>query len=194
MQNMYSTPLRYTNFNGVEKHTTLHFHLTPREFTDWAIDNMEEANRMTEAFADLPEQIEQNPGLATTEQKITMLQMIRLLAELSYGKPSEDGEYFDKSDKKFAHSAAYDAFRLFLFQNGKELTTFIETILNKDVLKAFTEQIQASAQEGEGATNAQPQKGQLLQSVPAGKDPKDMSREELLEAMKLRNQPEGPQQ
>jgi hypothetical protein len=187
MQNVYSTPLRYKNFNGVERTTTLHFHLTPREFTDWGIDHMAEANRLMEAFAEMPEDMGKNPAAEmSTEQKVAVLQMIRTLAELSYGKPTEDGEVFDKSDKTFPYSAKYDAFRLFLFEHPNELNTFLETLLNKEVLDEFSEKLgaaNATAQQNGEQNGPQP-----ARTLTPAKDPKDMTHEELLEAYKSKNQ------
>lgn len=181
IQNMYMTPLNYTNFAGAKKSTKLHFHITPVEFADWMMDNKAEADKMLEALSGMEEAMEANPnGEATEAQKLTMLRLIRTLAEISYGKPSDDGEVFDKSEtEKFRYSAAYAAFRMFLFENQKEMLAFFQTLLNEDVIKEFSSRIAASA-----GDPAQPQ----LQSVPAEKDPSLMTREELLEAMKKRNQ------
>lgn len=185
MQNMYMTPLRYKNFAGVEKTTKLHFHLTPREFADWMIDNKAEAERLAWTFEEMLPQIEGDlAGTATTEQKMALLQLVRVIAELSYGKPSEDGEFFDKSEtKKFAYSAAYDAFRIFLFENPKELVSFIETILNEQVVSEFGKRMERVSQ-GAEQQDAQPP---ALKSVNTQKDPQEMTREELLEAMKSKN-------
>lgn len=178
---MYMTPLNYTNFAGAKKSTKLHFHLTPREFTDWMVDNKDEADKLLRAFTSMQEDMEAQPdGDATESQKLSMLRLVRVLAELSYGQPSDDGEVFDKSEtKKFTYSAAYDAFRLRLFENPKELLTFIQTLLNEEVMKDFSARISALAQE-EGKAEAK-----TLPYSP--KDPKDMTHEELLAAFKARN-------
>lgn len=183
MKNTYMTPLRYKNFDGVEKDTKLHFHLTPREFSDWMIDNYAEANEMMEAFSSIVPAMENDPnGEMTTEQKLTMLKLVKILAELSYGKPSDDGEVFDKSGiQRFIYSAAYDAFRLFLFQNQKELVKFVETILNEEVISEFMSTLPKDEEDGNDESPA-------LKSVPEAKDPKDMTHEELVEAMRIKNQ------
>lgn len=183
MLHTYSTPLRYKNFAGRERTTTLHFHITPREFTDWMIDHPTESASLLENFTEVQEQIEGDPnGETTTTQKLTMLKLVRLLAEISYGKPDEDGEVFHKGDSEsFKYSAAYDAFRLFLFENTKELATFISTLLNQEVIGEYSERMAAIAQEA-GEEQPTPQ----LNSAPS-KDPKEMSREELLEAFKVKN-------
>lgn len=187
MKNTYMTPLNYVNFNGIKKSTKLHFHVTPREFTDWMIDNPDKAERLNEAFSDFTTQVEENPnGEASTEQKLSMLKLVRVLAEIGYGKPSDDGEFFDKSTTdKFAYSAAYDAFRIFLFENPKELVTFLQTLLNEEVVSEFSGRMQAA--EADSVAGSEP----ALKGITGGdaleKDPKDMSREELLEAMRRKN-------
>lgn len=177
MLNTYSTPLRYKNFNGVEKNTTLHFHLTPRELTDWMVENMEKTERIQRIMGDIEQDNVLDPNAeATTEQKSAMLALVRILAELSNGVPTEDGEYFDKSNlDRFIHSAAYDAFRLFLFQNPKELKHFIETLLPEESVREFASVLH------EASTDAE------VQAVEQ-KKPRDRTREELLaELAKLKD-------
>jgi len=185
MQNVYMTPLKYKNFAGQDRTTKLHFHITPREFADWMIDNPDEAESLTNSFAEVQQDNTETlvAADATTQQKLAMLRLVRVLAELGYGKPSEDGEYFDKSDnKKFAYSAAYDAFRLFLFENPKEFVSFITTMLNEQVINEFSTRMQTVA-----ASTAEQQDGE--QAQPAGPTNYDgMTREELVAAMQKRNQ------
>lgn len=146
MKNLYSTPLRYKNFAGVEKNVTLYFHLTPRELADWMLENMDVAERVRRALGEIDVENLDEDADATTEQKSAMLSLVRVLAELSNGHPSDDNEYFDKSGLgKFVHSAAYDAFRLFLFEHPKELRTFIETLLPEESVMEFTRVIHGSA-------------------------------------------------
>jgi len=182
MQNVYMTPLKYKNFAGQDRTTQLHFHITPREFADWMIDNPDEADSLTRSFAEVNDNTESlTAGDATTQQKLAMLRLVRVLAELGYGRPSDDGEFFDKSDtKKFAYSAAYDAFRLFLFENPKEFVSFINTLLNEQVINEFASRMQTvAAVTEEGEQNPQPVEGQ--------KNFDGMTREELLAAMQARN-------
>lgn len=142
MQNMYMTPIAYTNFNGAKKQTKLHFHITPREFADWMIDNKQAADRLLADFTEMQSSMEADPdGEATEAQKLSMLRLVKILAELSYGHPSEDGELFTH-DETFKYSAKYDAFRMFLFTNIKELETFIQTILNEEVIAEWGKQME----------------------------------------------------
>jgi len=181
MQNVYMTPLKYKNFAGQERTTKLHFHITPREFADWMIDNPDEADSLSNSFSEVQQGNTETltAGDATTQQKLAMLRLVRVLAELGYGKPSEDGEIFDKSEnKKFKYSAAYDAFRLFLFENPKEFVSFITTLLNEEVINEFSTRMQI------GAASAEEQ---AEQEQPAGQKNYDgMTREELVAAMQAR--------
>lgn len=172
MQNVYMTPLNYTNFSGVKKSAKLHFHVTPREFADWMVDNRRTADQMMEDFNSMQDTMENDPdGEATQDQKMTMLRLVRVLAEISYGKPSDDGEVFDKSElAEFIYSAKYDGFRMFLFENPKEMETFINTLLNSEVIAEFGNRVAA------GAASAQPDEQQ--------NKGKNLSRQEVLELMR----------
>lgn len=136
MKNVYIKKISYENFLGEPKETTLHFHLTPREFSDWMLNNMNEAIALQVAFEKMAGL---GAGDAVSPQNMTTIHgLVKLLAEMSYGVPSDDGEYFDKSDaKKFTTSAAYDEFRLWLFTNPSEVEKFINTVLNPEVIDEF---------------------------------------------------------
>lgn len=176
MKNTYMTPLQYENFNGAKKTVKLFFHLTPREFADWMISNGEEADKFERDFTEMQEQMQDDPdGEPSTEQKRTMLRLVKVIAELSQGIPSDDGEFFDKtSNKKFIYSAAYDAFRLFLFEHPKELEEFIKSLLNEDVISEFSGRLESSAKnELEAGPNGS-----------NGNGDKNMSNDELIARIK----------
>lgn len=182
MKNVYMTPLNYENFNGVKKSVRLHFHVTPREFADWMLAHPEESELFQREFELLQEAVDANPeGNATKSQIYTMLRIVKVLAEIGYGTPSDDGEYFDKSEtSKFAYSAAYEAFRLMLFEKPKELQTFITTLLNDDVIGEFTTAINSASAELVELPQPKNPDGE--------KSPQEMSHEELLAAYQAKNQ------
>lgn len=184
MKNMYMTPLNYENFNGAKKSTKLHFHVTPREFVDWMLEHPDTAAEFQREFEGVQDAIEGQPGEATQGQIRTMLRFVKVLAEIGYGEPSDDGEYFDKSQTaKFAHSAAYEGFRLFLFEKPKELSTFISTLLNEDVLNEFS----ATMQSGTAEMQELPQPAENGGgNSPTVKDVDSMTPEELREALRNR--------
>lgn len=174
MDNVYMTPLKYKNFSGQERSTKLYFHLTPREFTDWMIENRSEARQLKNDFDEMQDQLEHpEETMASEGQILAMLRFVRVVAELSYGKPSDDGEIFDKSGlKDFIYSAAYDAFRMFLFEHMNEMVKFIQTLFNEDVVKEFSAQMARLQAEEPKTESSSP----ALAAVPD----KEISDEELL--------------
>lgn len=136
MKNVYTKKISYENFLGEPREMTLHFHLTPREFSDWMLNNMNEAIALQVAFEKMAGLGEKD---AVSPENMTVIHgLVKLLAEMSYGVPSEDGEYFDKTEaKKFTSSAAYDEFRLWLFMNPSEVEKFVNTVLNPEVIDEF---------------------------------------------------------
>lgn len=141
MKNVYVKDVSYENFAGEEKSQKLHFHITPREFADWMIDHPAESDRLQMVFIQLETEMagKAEKGLISREVMMEMMKLVRLLAELSYGTPSADNEYFSRpsSGYKFSESAAYDAFRIWLFEHPEEIEQFINTILNPQVVEEF---------------------------------------------------------
>lgn len=190
MQNVYSTPLKYTNFNGVTRMTKLHFHLTPREFVDWMLEDREKADKLMSDFQRVRGDIvdengnikEEADANFSSEDIRIMLRMVKVLAELSYGVPSDDGEHFDKSGlQKFIYSAAYDGFRMFLFENPKELEAFFNGVLNEEVVSEFGKRMA----EIEADQEDEPSKSALPIS---DKKPQEMTRSELEAAFRARTE------
>lgn len=178
-QNTYMTPLKYTNFNGVKRTTKLYFHLTPREFVDWMLENREQADKLMNDFmnvrGDMTPEEAKNASFNSEDVRI-MLRMVKVLAELSYGVPSDDGEVFDKSGlQRFINSAAYDGFRMLLFENPNELEEFFKNLLNEEVIEAFGKQM-ASVQ-------AEENDKQLAAAPGPSANPREMTREELEQAL-----------
>lgn len=189
------TPLSYTNFNGQKRTTKLYFHVTPRELADWMFENGEKADRLIADFEKVRVNLEANEGVdqanLSQEDVRTMLRLVRVLAELSYGTPSDDGEVFDKSDiNRFVHSAAYDAFRMFLFENPKELETFLTSLLSEDVVKEFGDRMSKLEGENAGRINGTEE----LRSVTGPTSPRELSREELEKAYLEKVQGTAPTQ
>jgi len=61
-----------------------------------------------------------------------ILQLFENIIRLSYGKKSDDGRYFDKSEEettKFMNSAAYSAFFISLIQDADAGAEFIKQIV-----------------------------------------------------------------
>lgn len=137
MTNRYSTPLKYKDGNGKDRMTKLYFELDPVELTDWTLEHPFEANELRASMIELRD-IEREDSRDLTQDEIrTMLGVIKLLAQLSAGRPTDDGEYFLK-DLNWTSSYAYRGFRIFLMTNPKEVRQFLSTLLDNDTMATFT--------------------------------------------------------
>lgn len=175
-QMTYVREVKYENYLGEEKTKKLHFHLTPREFADWMSANMAKAFQLRDSFQGL--MAKDDKDTVSPEGLASMTALIKLLCELSYGIPSEDGEVFDKSGgKQFVQSAAYEAFALTMFLDPEEMTNFVNTVLNPEVVNKFMEGIKKTRGFDE----------EKLEELLA-KNPMDLSREELLALMQKKTQ------
>ena len=108
-----------------------------------------------------------------------MLTIIKLLIRVSYGVRNSSND-FDQSDEIFAafkRSAGYDAFIMRLFENPEEAVAFMNGILPKAVM----EQAKAEIEQRGGVVDVA-----LPEKTPS--DPREMSREELEAAFKLKMQ------
>jgi hypothetical protein len=134
------TPLKYKDGNGKEKRTQLHFELDPIELTDWTFENPFEANELRASLIELRDISEEESRDLTQEEIRTMLGVIKLLAQISAGRPTDDGEYFLK-DPNWTSSYAYRGFRTFLLTNPKEVQQFLTSLLDNDTMEEFTKAI-----------------------------------------------------
>ena len=137
----YKTPLIYKNGDDVKVNKTLHFELDPIEFMDWAINNRFEANELQAGLAEIQAAgLEKKDRDLTQDEVATMLNIIKVLVQLSAGKPSEDGEYFIK-DKNWTSSYAYRGFRTFLLEKPKEMNEFLGQLLNNNIMEEFSKKL-----------------------------------------------------
>jgi hypothetical protein len=137
MTTRYMTPIKYKDGNGAERRTKLHFELDPVEFMDWTFEHPFEANELQASLIELKDiESEESRDLSQDEVR-TMLSVIKLLCELSAGRPTDDGDYFIK-DPNWTSSYAYRGFRLFLLTNPNEVQQFLEALMDNDVMSNFT--------------------------------------------------------
>lgn len=137
MTNRYMTPLKYKDGAGKERMTKVYFELDPVELTDWTFENPFEANELRASLIEL-QAVEQEDSRDLTPEEIrTMLGVIKLLATISAGRPTDDNEYFLK-DPNWTSSYAYRGFRTFLLTNPKEVQRFLKSLLDNNVMEEFT--------------------------------------------------------
>ena len=141
MKNVYTHDVTYENFAGEEKTQTLHFHISAREFADWMIDHMDESERLMQTFGEMAELEPEEQ--ASREVLMEVMKMLRLLSELAFGTPSTDGEYFSRPSAgyKFSESAAYDAFRMDMFEHPEKMDKFFNTLMSTEVMEEFAKRM-----------------------------------------------------
>lgn len=137
MTNRYMTPLSYIDGNQKKRTAQVYFELDPIELVDWTMENPFEANELRASLVELREIEKMESHDMTPDEIRTMLYVIKLLARLSYGRPTDDGEYFLK-DANWTSSYKYRGFREFLMTHPKETQQFIKQLLDNDVMERFT--------------------------------------------------------
>lgn len=135
-KNRYMTPLKYKNGNGDTRTTKLYFELSPVELADWTVENPFDANELQASMQEIQEAGLDKDRLLTRDEINTMMGVVKLLAQISAGRPTDDGEYFIK-DPNWISSYAYREFRTFLFTQPKEMNQFLETLLDNEIMEEF---------------------------------------------------------
>lgn len=159
---MIKKTLEYTNIDGdkvVEDH---YFHLTGAEIIEL--------------------EVEEKGGLSSYLEKIIaekdnakLLKEFKKVIASAYGRRTEDG-HFEKSKKWTRRFLSSDAFTSLLFEIGgdaNKAAEFINGLVPSDLQKQLAERMGADIQDAPSLT-----------AVAKKKKPKDMTREELLEAFK----------
>lgn len=166
MSTRYMTPLKYTDGNGREQRKQIHFELDPIELMDWTFANPFEANELQAALTELRDiETEESRDLTQDETRV-LLTVVKVLADLSAGRPTDDGQYFIK-DKNWTSSYAYRAFRLLLLTKPKELEEFMKALLDNDTMEKFASALQKANEENDATVtpidgNRGPDSGQAV--------------------------------
>lgn len=138
---MYTTTVRYTDYNGNEQAETLQFNLSETELLEL---NIEEDGGLLDRFQAILEAVG-DPTKAKTEEERREMErklvesgaqkkLIPVFKELllrSYGVKSEDGKSFVKSEKlseEFSQTAAFSALFMELLGDEKKMMAFVNGI------------------------------------------------------------------
>jgi hypothetical protein len=196
--------ITYKDFDGNPQTEMLYFNLSKTEMVD-----LLDLQPRLEKWLKITQGEQRN---LTTAEVQDLLGIIKLLIEKSYGERSDDGKRFRKSPEIFADfkdSAVYDAFLFGLFEDIQLGLSFMVGILPQDLVdneslqqaqQAFEQSQQPRVQEVPIPNNVATVGGELSTvktEVPAwireNRDPTqkelaNMSREELAEAFRRKNQ------
>lgn len=131
---MLKKTIKYTDFNGEEQEDIEYFNLTKTELIELEVN-------YEGGLAGFAQRI-----IDTKDRKVLVEEFKRLIL-LAYGRKSEDGKRFVKSEamrEEFSQSAAFDALFTEFAENDDSAAVFFNGIVPKDmaeqVAKAAAEQ------------------------------------------------------
>ena len=103
---MFTKEIKYEDFNGVERHETLHFNVTKAELIE-----------LTSMNSNLVEVLE---SIIKSQDPTAMMSTMIKIIMMGYGVKSEDGRRFVKSDKireEFKQTNAYSELVMELYED-----------------------------------------------------------------------------
>lgn len=122
---MLKRKIEYTNFDGEKTDGIFYFHLSKPELIDM--------------------ELEENGGLESTIHRMIeerdnrkIMEMFKKLIQASYGRKSEDGEHFEKSEeitKQFTQTAAYEQLFMELATDSKKAAEFLKGVIPADLIE-----------------------------------------------------------
>lgn len=117
---MLTKTITYTDFNGNMRTEDFYFNISRTE----VIQN----RSAIESFAKTANELSQ------TEDVTAAVKLVHDIVMLAFGKKSEDGKRFVKSDElceEFEQSAAYEELLFGLLGSEKEMTEFVQGVIPK---------------------------------------------------------------
>lgn len=147
---MIKQEITYTDFNGVEQTTNVYFNLTKREAMNIGLNKneglMKDLTEASEMFKNIKNIDDLNDDEKNNIIK-TIVKIIDVIVEASYGIRSEDGAKFIKNKEnteEFMSSLVYDSLFEELISDIKKFTMFISGLLpDSDELTKLVESIDA---------------------------------------------------
>ncbi len=132
---MLKKTVTYTDFDGKSRTEDLYFNMTKSELLEFSFD-MPDA--MTESVAD-PENMDVDEAGRKLLEKLGKAGIFKFIKDLvfkAYGRKSEDGRRFVKSEAlstEFTQTLAYDEFIMELLNDDKKAAEFINAIVPAEV-------------------------------------------------------------
>lgn len=130
---MLNKPVKYTDYNGIEKEVECHFNLTKVEFA-----------RLNAKTGGLEKTLQK---LIDTNDEAGMLDFFENLILMSYGVKTADGEFVkvdedgNKLAKKFANTLAYEVVLVELLEQEDAAVNFILGIIPKEMADKLREEL-----------------------------------------------------
>lgn len=121
---MLAVPIKYTDFNGVDRTETFYFNLTKSELTEMDLTTVGGMKSFIER-------------ITNTQDQAELIKLFKELILKAYGQKSDDGKRFIKSQElrdEFSQTMAYDTYFMLLATNEKEATKFVNGIMPADLV------------------------------------------------------------
>lgn len=131
---MLKWDVAYTDFNDVDRTDTLYFHLNESELIDLEMKYK----------GGLSVELER---LVAEGNNAEALELVKDLIHRSYGRKSDDGKYFHKSESitnDFVNSAMYGTFLLDIFESGSaRVASFVTGLMPKKLIDRLNKKLAA---------------------------------------------------
>lgn len=137
---MIKRTINYTDFDGNQRSEDAYFNMTRTELIAFSFDM---PNEVTNSIDD-PKNVDIEAAGAKLVEKLGNSGIFNFVLDLvfkSYGKKSEDGRRFIKSEElstEFTQTLAYDEFIVDLFSDEKKATEFINGIIPAEMAKRIS--------------------------------------------------------
>ncbi len=122
---MFEKQIEFTDFFGNKKVEKRYFNLSEAEILDAQFDSKGDFSMLIQ-------------GIANTKDQDTLGKLFKEIILRSYGEPSADGVYFNKSKEirdRFENSALYNALYMELLFNADKASEFINKVIPVDKLQ-----------------------------------------------------------
>ena len=134
---MFEKTITYKDFFGNEKTEKRYFNLSEAEVIESQFDAENNFSKLI-------------LRIANTNDKETLGKLFKEIILKSYGEPSADGVYFNKSPEirdKFEHSALYNALYMELLFDADKASEFINKVIPVESLQKMVDNAQAKSAE-----------------------------------------------
>lgn len=126
---MYEKTIKFTDFFGNERTEKRYFNLSEAEVLDAQFDRQGDFSQLIQ-------------GIANTKDTETLGRLFKEIILRSYGEPSPDGIYFNKSKEirdRFENSALYNALYTELLFDADAASDFINHVIPVDSIQKIVE-------------------------------------------------------
>lgn len=127
---MLPVPIKYTDFNGVDRTETFYFNLTKSELTEMDLTTAGGMKSFIER-------------ITNTQDQAELIKLFKELILKAYGQKSDDGKRFVKNQElrdEFSQTMAYDTFFMKLATDEKEAIKFVNGIMPADLVAEAAKQ------------------------------------------------------